>query len=873
MIRIGQSTFYDQYKSRQSQSAEELNVTYEQITTAKKISDGYQDPLKMVNTLNLDSQNAFFNQINKIAEQAVFFSRNTDTVLGDFQKTLTQFKQKLIDAANGNHSLISLNSIAKELEVLIRHLSDVSNTSINRNYLFSGSNVTDRPIDENLEYTGNKDDLGILLGRSDSLAPYNISGYELFYGKDSDFSKKIMSNVRHFNKTLLRPDIMTTDLKKEAPVQEYVNGLDSIRDLMGDNDDNTKNDKEAIFYFRGQNIYGDVIKDKIKMDSGDNITTLLSKIEELYDGFVDATMSENGQFVITSRVPGNENIDFHMFGAADRDGTPGKNKADVDNIDDLLKEEDVDIIEFVYSSLSIAKIAPSAISSVDTFDNKKIYLRSSFLKTDQSSVALSDELRNIFHKDLKKLTLKGIDVDGKTFNKDLNVDEYTNIKALFEDIQSVLSGNGADKKVIVSMIHDKLVIQENVTSKNQSKATSARLELIANDGQLNAFSGIEAMNMDRVSFTKNKNTLSSQLSQLDRDGNYATRSTKLSDVAQGSLNNATFKLDITNINGEEKSVDVDLKADTVTFKVDGTTFNAINDSLLYVASGSKGTVVNVPDYYDLDGVKVGDKISINGSTRTITRVDEQYKLIEVDSLFSDNLKSGDIIEFVDPKHKRTNYNNMTYGQLMDIVGMVMSDSIPSKNDDSKAYEKAISTYENKLDITLDIRGKLKVVDKVESLSKIDLAIYDKNSNDFTNTSTPSILFSANNAVVVDTPSIDFFKNLQDAVNSVKHNIVSTDAYSTTARSSGIRGGIKAIDHLSSHIAKMRTVAGTNSQTISNTVSRLGNIITTTKELKNQVIATDIAETMVKFNEQALNYSALLKIINRINELTLANYYR
>ena len=127
--------------------------------------------------------------------------------MGEFQDTLVQFKQKLIDAGNGNHSITSLNSIAKELEVLITHLRDTANTSINRNFLFAGSNVTERPIDDNLEYHGNQDTLNILLGRSESQSGYNINGYDLFYGKDSDYSRVISSNIKHYNKTLLNPDM------------------------------------------------------------------------------------------------------------------------------------------------------------------------------------------------------------------------------------------------------------------------------------------------------------------------------------------------------------------------------------------------------------------------------------------------------------------------------------------------------------------------------------------------------------------------------------------------------------------------------------------------------------------------------------------
>ncbi|VAY86969.1 Flagellar hook-associated protein FlgL [hydrothermal vent metagenome] len=872
-MRITQSNFYDQYKSRQVDSVSHLNNTYEQITTAKKISDGYQDPLKMINTLNLDTQEAFFEQIDKIANQSVDFSRNTDTVLGDFQKTLTRFKQKLTSAANGTHSATSLNSISQELEVLIRHLRDAANTSINKNYLFAGSNVATRPISDKFEYRGNKDSLGVLLGKSDSLASYNISGYELLYGRDEDFNKVVSSNVKHLNTRLLRPDIMTTDLKISKPTEVYITSKDTIRDMMGDNDDSILNNKKSIFYFRGQNIYGDIIKEKITMDGNDKISTLLKKIEDLYDGFVEANVTEDGQIKLSSKIKGNENLDFHMFGAIDRSTTKNVNQADVGNIDDLLKKEDVDIVEFMYSALPTAKIASSIISSRDVFDNKKISMRSSFLKSDQSPIALSDKLEDILHNKLTKLTFKGTDVNGNTFNKNLNVDADTDIKDLFLNIQYALSGSNTDKKVSVSIVNDKLIIQENTNESSKNKPTLAKLEIVANDGKLNAFSGIEAMNVDRVSLNKDKNTLQAQLSQVDRFGEFATRDTKLQDVAQGSLKNAVLEMDIKNINGVEKKVNITLDEQQVNFEIDGVKYNVVNDNLLSVAPGFSQNKINVPDYYDLDGIEVGDTISINGSVSKITTVDNQYKFIEVNPPFTSRINVGDSVEFETPQFKRTNYNNMTYGQLMDIVGMTLNDNLPKKINDPGAYKNAIFDYGNRLDISLDIRGKLKIVDKVESLSKIDLSIYDKNSNDFNNNNTPSILLNANNAVVLDTPSVDFFQDLQDAVYAVRNNIVSTDAFSNDSRSTGIRGGIKAVDHLSAHIAKMRTIAGTNSQTINNTIDRIGNIITTTKELKNQTISTDIAETMAKFNEQALNYSALLKIVNRINELTLTNYYR
>ena len=878
-MRVTHNSFYNHYSQRQTHAIGTLNETYEQITTKKQISDGYQDPLKLINTLNLESQESFFSQINNIADQAINFSRNTDSILGDFQNTLIQFKQKLVNAANGNHSSTSLNSIAQEMEVLIRHLRDLSNVSVNRNYLFAGSNLTQQPISADLEYLGNRDDLGILLGKTKSRAAYNISGYELFFGKDSDVNKVVSSNIGQLNKTKLYPKLMTQDYKQAPPREEYIKSTDTIRDLVGDNDADDKNNHQVLFYLRGKDTYGNLIKEKIYMDSGDNISTLQAKITDLYDDFVDVEINENGQFRISSKVEGNGNLDFHMFAAVDRtpnskeqeEATGYVNQADVDNIDDLLMKKDVDIVEFIYSNLSTAKIASSVISRQDIYEGNKIFLRSSFSKVDQTEILQEDKLQEVFHNELNKLTISGKDVDGNAVNFDLDVDKETSIQHFFGAIQDTLSGPSGDKKVIVSIKNDKIIVQDN-TKTTQDK-TLLELKLTANDGNLNVFRGLEAMNIDRVGFSKDKDELISKLPQIDKLGEYATRKTALSEVSQSNLKDSSFIVDFINTDGIEKQMSIDLGSRNSTFTLDGKTYDIINPNRLYVATGSTQDKLNIPLEYNLEGIQVGDTISLNGVERVVTEVDQQYSYIKVDQPFNTTIKAGDMIGFVSPPHKRTTDKNATYGQLMDILGMAMSSQLPEKSGDVKAYEAAVLEYKKYLDVSLDIRGRLKIVDKIESLSKIELSIYDRNSNDFSKNNSPSILFNANNAIVIDEPNIDFFKDLKDAVFAVKNGIIATDSYSQSARNRGIRGSIRAIDHLSDHVAKMRTIAGTNSQTLKNNIQRLKSIITNTKELKNEVIATDVAKTMVEFNEQALNYSALLKIIGKINELSLANYYK
>ncbi len=94
-----------------------------------------------------------------------------------------------------------------------------------------------------------------------------------------------------------------------------------------------------------------------------------------------------------------------------------------------------------------------------------------------------------------------------------------------------------------------------------------------------SITNIDALLYDRTNFSKEGSILSSSVPQIINETNeYASASTKLSEVSSSSLNGSTFKLEGISISGNPYDVDIDFAASGSTFtdNISGNTYNIYN---------------------------------------------------------------------------------------------------------------------------------------------------------------------------------------------------------------------------------------------------------------------------------------------------------
>lgn len=299
-----------------------LYKSYNQLSSGLQIRNSYEGAGMYITNTRLNYEYATLSQIEDASKLADELMKNTDSTMSEMEKLLTQFKVKVTEAANATQTPTSREVIAKELETIRQQIVDLANTSVNGQFLFSGSLTNTKPFDYSGNYYGDGKRLNIVTGDGVKNA-YNIPGYDLFYKADNDFKKQITTNVSFTDNRF--------DLVQNKDKTRYLEGKDKISYLIGRDYVSTKKeelDKDTDFdtqpmnfpptalYVQGVKPDGTSFKSAVLVQPTDTIDGMLEKIGALYGNtttskVVDVSINKSGQIQITDLKQGNTVLDFH----------------------------------------------------------------------------------------------------------------------------------------------------------------------------------------------------------------------------------------------------------------------------------------------------------------------------------------------------------------------------------------------------------------------------------------------------------------------------------------------------------------------------------------------------------------------------------
>lgn len=300
-----------------------LYKSYNQLSSGLQIQNSYEGAGMYITNARLEYEYATLSQIEDASKLADELMKNTDSTMSEMEKLLTQFKVKVTEAANATQTPTSREVIAKELETIRQQIVDLANTSVNGQFLFSGSLTNTKPFDYSGNYYGDDKRLNIVTGDGVKNA-YNIPGYDLFYKADNDFKKQITTNVSFTDNRY--------DLVQDSSKKRYLTGDDKISYLIGLNyvKDNTNGglewDKDfeqqpmdfppTALYVQGVKPDGTSFKSAVLVQPTDTIQGMLEQIGALYGNtttskVVDVSINKSGQIQITDLKQGNTVLDFH----------------------------------------------------------------------------------------------------------------------------------------------------------------------------------------------------------------------------------------------------------------------------------------------------------------------------------------------------------------------------------------------------------------------------------------------------------------------------------------------------------------------------------------------------------------------------------
>ena len=823
-VRVTNNMYYSNiYGKNNGAISEQLFDVNKQIASGLKIQYAQDDVRVFSETMRLDNEIAVLSQSKKSSESGYKISSQTDVVLNDFEESLDRMKTLFVQAGNASHNNASMDAVAKELRSVEAHLKNLANTSINGQYIFSGSAINTKPIESDGTYMGNDGILKAFTGAGIT-QQYNISGAELFLGEESTQKKEVSTNVINYSLTAKYPELKGEHIDGK---DEIITSSSTIRDLMGDTD--TDIDAATIkhhFYIRGTMSDGVSFNKQISMKDNETVGELLNQIGKAYGNtpdldVVNVKLNSYGQIVIEDKLKGSSKLDFHMVGATDFDynGAPNADKANIMDASSYHVTELGKIENLISGESDFGKIINNRSSAAQP----NLYIKN-FVQSDFSSVAkFEDKLVNAkFSMSApvnlgETLSIKIDNGDGTltTINQAFNIDAATTYNDLKVQIESSgdflvdISGDTITLNATSKGIAKGVSIDSDLTNDNAAVATSTT---ILNRSIL---SDMQNIFYDDTNFTKNGSKLTSNVSQIIKETNaFAKASTKLFEVADvtqnntGTLNGTTLKLSGLNIYGTAFNAQIDLK-------------NTING---------------------------GSTFSLDGGVTNYTIFDMNTPRSAVDA------------------------DKMTYQQLMDVVNIVITGELPISNNSETAYDNAIKSSSLYGGTYLTNDGKIEFKDNNSTDTSAKIAIYDSNSGDFSTLAKSSVItFNANNALTTRDPKTDFFKSIDDAIKAVEEHKVHPDATDGSPRSLGIQEAMQIIDDLNVHVSRIHAKVGAQSNALDASIQRTEMLKISSVTLRSSVVDTDLAEASLTLTQLKLNYEAMLSTVGKVSKLSLVNY--
>ncbi|GAA7774315.1 flagellar hook-associated protein FlgL [Helicobacter pylori] len=827
-MRVTFGSKYNQMNNYQNALQNKINDANTQIASGLKIRYGYQNSNINNQNLKFQYEENTLDQGIDVAQNAYTSTLNTDKALQEFSKTMETFKTKLIQSANDVHSETSRTAIANDLERLREHMMNVANTSIGGEFLFGGSKVDRPPIDSEGKYHGNGEDLNALIS-SDNLVPYNISGQDLFLGADKDKHKLITTNIKLLNQNKLHPDVMDALEHSSLPEEVFIKPSDTLRELIGDNDKDPTNDPKEFFYLQGIRPDGSSFKEKFALskayqnkESATKVSDLLDKIGHAYGNtsqnkVVDVSLNNWGQIEIKNLTPGSENLDFHLISS---DG-------DFDDLD-ALRSSSKRVTKYVKSAFVTDRSLSQVKAVPNMYNPKALEIPSVFVTKDNVLANKNTKLSEIFGDSVETLKINASRLDDESLIKIPNLPVYLDIPILLDvknstikDLKDAIKERFNNEVDVEIETNGRLRIIDN--SSNQSPISFALSTLDQKGLEVAGIPTNNASEYQKTYFNKEGAKLESNVAQIAQNG-AANDSTKLSEVANGSLENSVFSMKLNDVNGSFLEAQMILD--------------------------NNGAFLSLPN---------GIKIPLYDPTSTDIQASKP--------------------------------NEVTYRQLMDAMSIALNYSNtdpaiyqqisdnPTSKESKERFIELLKQAKGNLSVNLNEEGKVIIQDNMHSNTKMQFMLFDKDANDFSqnalHSDKPSLKLNANNALIIDKPSVNFFDQLENIITSVRKGIYRPDAlgdtYSSDMRNLGIQNGITLIDHLSDHIEKMIAKNGAHGKAFENIIRRNEVLKTQVQSIRGETTGTDMAETYNKFSNLTNNYNAVLASTNKINNLSLTKY--
>ncbi|HEC1756251.1 TPA: flagellar hook-associated protein FlgL [Campylobacter lari] len=684
-----------------------------------------------------------------------------------------------------------------------------------------------------------------------------------------------------------------------ANIGQIVQGTQSAMELAKNTDTALKNITELLEKFK--TLLTKAASDGNSQESREAIAKELKLVR---DSIVNiANTSINGQYLFAGSNSANKPFDNYGNYTGNKDNifvVSGAGTQIPYNIPgwDLFFKPDSNINKIISTNVSFTDARYPDKKEFLTGESKfshligQNYVQNGELKPDEHFGDSYDEKLSFPH---STMYIQGVRPDGTSFKATLDIDPDAKIEDVLKNIGR-LYGNTEGNEVVKVALNDSGQIEIKSLKEGSS---SLDFHAVAMTPQLLDPTQIK----DLSDAAKAEGITMAQVTE--RIMNAA--------IKDGNLNNAQSPIQVT---VGDKQFNIDLhKTDFIKSNINGDKTNGANYDVPFEKDGNTvfgnvSQVIKGTSEYATDSTKLSEVVAnANGSMQgqqlqmeIVSKSGRTYKVtIDLENSRVSYPDPNDPTQTISFPITHSQYNentgnavgmqtrpeDITYGQLNDIIGMFASDNVPTatinanangtiNNNDFQTIQQDIADSKGFVEVSMDYKGRISITDKFSSNTNIGLTIKDSNSNSGfppagTSVNGSGFVFSANNSLTIDDPNVDLIKDLDEMIDAVLNGSMRADSEGSDPRNTGLQGALERIDHLQDHVRKMQTTIGAYTNNIEETNKRMTFLNINVASIKSGVTDADYGQTYMQFMQTMVSYQAMLSATSKISQISLLNY--
>lgn len=231
MMRVSNKAIYDGVGMNLGRAVDAMFKANEVVSSAKKINRPSDDPIGLVNVLDVRAALENVEQLERNISTGRSWLEMGESAMTQINDILTEMKALSVEMASGTKDASARATAAGEVDGLLRQVVALANTQVSGKYIFAGTETDTAPfrLDDETHptmviYDGNDAPFSVRIGK-DILVEVGLDGARVFGGEPTDWTDPA-AGAGNFFKTLIdfRDALDKNDV---AGVEQVMARLDS----------------------------------------------------------------------------------------------------------------------------------------------------------------------------------------------------------------------------------------------------------------------------------------------------------------------------------------------------------------------------------------------------------------------------------------------------------------------------------------------------------------------------------------------------------------------------------------------------------------------------------------------------------------------